>query len=205
MGRNDFTLGTAKRTIDILGAICLGFICSPLLGIIAAAIKLLDGGPILHRRRVVGTGGSQFDALKFRTMVENADELLANDSELWDRFQRNYKLEHDPRISRIGGFLRRLSLDELPQLYNVLKGQMSLVGPRMVAPEELEKYGSWKYERIRTKPGITGYWQVNGRQTVGYEERIAMDKYYLKHRSLWLDFKILLKTAAKVLKREGAT
>jgi lipopolysaccharide/colanic/teichoic acid biosynthesis glycosyltransferase len=193
-----------KRAIDLIGSILLIFFLSPLLLSISIAIKLYDGGTVFFRRRVVGVNGIHFDAFKFRTMVQNADNILANNPDLMAEFKENYKIKNDPRITRMGNFLRKTSFDELPQLFNVIKGQMSLVGPRMVTPEELEQYGALKEERICFKPGITGYWQVNGRQEVDYNERIQMDMFYLRHWNIWLDIQILFKTVLKVIRMEGA-
>ena len=158
---------------------------------------------MIYRRRVVGTGGD-FDAFKLRTMRVDADRWLAENPRLLEEYQKSFKLKEDPRITRVGRFLRRYSLDELPQLLNVLKGQMTLVGPRMITPPELEKYGSYQDLLLSVKPGLTGYWQVSGRQEVSYEERVDMDVFYIQNWSLWFDFKILWKTLWKVLKREGA-
>ena len=176
---------------------------APVLVVVAALVALEGGWPIIYRRRVVGTH-DEFDAYKFRTMKHDADEVLAADPELRAEFEKNFKLKKDPRLTRWGAILRRSSLDELPQLFNVLMGQMSLVGPRMVTPAELEKYGTFKELRRTVKPGITGYWQVHGRQEVRYEERVRMDKYYIENWSLGMDVKILMKTPLKVLRKEGA-
>jgi lipopolysaccharide/colanic/teichoic acid biosynthesis glycosyltransferase len=193
-----------KRTTDLIGSLFLAIFLSPLLLGISIAIKLQDGGIVFFRRRVVGVNGIHFDAFKFRTMVQNADKILVNNPDLMAEFKKNYKIKNDPRITRMGNFLRKTSFDELPQLFNVIKGQMSLVGPRMVTPEELELYGALKEERIRFKPGITGYWQVNGRQEVDYNERIQMDMFYVRHWNIWLDIQILFKTVLKVIRMEGA-
>jgi exopolysaccharide biosynthesis polyprenyl glycosylphosphotransferase len=166
-----------KRLLDIVGSLCLGIVLSPLIIAIAIAIKIQDRGSVFHRRRVVGRHGTVFDALKFRTMVEDADALLAINPELKANLEKNFKLRDDPRVTPIGKILRKLSLDELPQLYNAFLGQMSLVGPRMVTPEEIERYGEFKTERIKIRPAVTGYWQVNGRQDVSYGERIQMDRF----------------------------
>ena len=204
MGTQDALSSRVKDIIDFSGSVLLLAVFSPILVLIALAVKLQDGGRIFHKRRVVGVGGVHFDALKFRTMVENADEWLAQNPQLMAEFKRNYKLAEDPRVTKLGKILRKFSLDELPQLFNVLCGQMSLVGPRMVTPEELEKYGSLKEARVRFKPGLSGYWQVNGRQEVDYEERVEMDRFYIEHWSIRLDIGILFKTVYKVLRREGA-
>lgn len=192
-----------KRIVDVsLGVISLVF-AFPLMVLAAVLIKLEDRGPVFYRRRVVGPEG-EFDAFKLRTMRVDADLLLQNNPQLAAEFLKNFKLKDDPRITLIGRLLRRWSLDELPQLFNVLKGQMSLVGPRMITRPELEKYGPHRDLLLSVKPGLTGYWQVGGRQEVSYEERVRMDVFYIQNWSLWLDFKILLKTVWKVLRREGA-
>jgi lipopolysaccharide/colanic/teichoic acid biosynthesis glycosyltransferase len=162
-----------------------------------------DGRPIIYRRRVIGRGG-QFDAFKFRTMRRDADSVLANDPVLLEEYQRNFKLTHDPRVTKLGAVLRKFSIDELPQLFNVLRGQMSLVGPRMITAAELAKYGNYQNLLLSSKPGLTGYWQVFGRQNVSYEERVRMDVYYLANWSFWMDLRLLLRTPLKVLKMEGA-
>jgi lipopolysaccharide/colanic/teichoic acid biosynthesis glycosyltransferase len=192
-----------KRTLDIFAAAFGLVILSPLFVVIAAIVKLQDGGPILHRRWVVGASGS-FDAFKFRSMHPNADQVLESDPVLQRSFQEQFKLQNDPRVTPIGSLLRKHSLDELPQLFNVLLGQMSLVGPRMITEPELEKYGEHQTLLLSVKPGLTGYWQVKGRQNVGYKQRVAMDIYYIQHWSLTLDLRILMQTPWKVLKGEGA-
>jgi lipopolysaccharide/colanic/teichoic acid biosynthesis glycosyltransferase len=171
---------------------------------VVSILVLCDGGfPIIYRRRVVGLAGT-FDAFKFRTMVRNADSILAAAPRLKAEFERNFKLKNDPRITRVGAVLRRYSLDELPQLVNVLRGQMSLVGPRMITEAELGKYGAQRRLVFSVKPGMTGYWQVRGRQSVSYEERVAMDAHYVTQWSLIMDLRILAATPRKVFKREGA-
>jgi lipopolysaccharide/colanic/teichoic acid biosynthesis glycosyltransferase len=175
----------------------------PVIILLGLIIKLSDGGPIFYRRRVMGPKGS-FDAFKLRTMRVDADRWLEQHPDLLEEFRKNFKLKEDPRVTKLGMFLRKYSLDELPQLLNVVKGQMSLVGPRMVSPPELEKYRPYQALLLTVKPGMTGYWQVGGRQEVSYEERVKMDVYYIQNWSLWYDFKILCLTVWKVLKREGA-
>ncbi|MDI3280997.1 MAG: sugar transferase, partial [Bacillota bacterium] len=146
--------------------------------------------------------------LKFRTMIQDAEkvlrELLTQNPELAAEYRRDFKLRQDPRITRVGRFLRRTSLDELPQLINVLRGEMSLVGPRPIVPEEIEKYGFWGRFLLRVPPGVTGFWQVSGRSDVDYEERIKLDMYYINNWSLGLDLAILLRTIPAVLQRKGA-
>jgi lipopolysaccharide/colanic/teichoic acid biosynthesis glycosyltransferase len=192
-----------KRTLDLAVGAVLVVLLSPLFLVLVLLVAFEDGRPIFYRRRVVGNHG-EFDAYKFRSMRKNADAILAADPILKQEFERNFKLEHDPRVTRVGSVLRKLSLDELPQLFNVLKGQMSLVGPRMISPAELGKYGEHKQLLISMKPGLTGYWQVNGRQAVNYEERVRMDVHYINNWSFLMDLIILLKTPYAVIKREGA-
>jgi lipopolysaccharide/colanic/teichoic acid biosynthesis glycosyltransferase len=192
-----------KRFIDILGSGTLLILFSPLLLLLALLVALVDGMPIVHRRRVIALK-SEFDAYKLRTMVKNADAILATDASLRSSFNGQFKLKSDPRVTRLGGWLRKYSLDELPQLINVFKGQMSLVGPRMITAPELEKYGEYKALILTVKPGLTGYWQVRGRQDVSYAERVRMDVYYICNWSLLLDVMILLQTPAKVIFGQGA-
>ena len=207
-----YTQKTARdHIVQRFGKSCLDYVTAALLIValfpvfvaVGAMVALEDGWPIIYRRRVVGRNG-EFDAFKFRSMRKDADAILAADSILSAEFEENYKLKDDPRLTRIGPFPRRSSLDELPQLFNVLKGDMSLVGPRMKTLPEVKKYGSNKNLLLSVKPGITGYWQVHGRQTVDYDERIQMDMHYIQNWSLAMDLKILLRTPLKVLKREGA-
>lgn len=200
MSRADRVL---KRTLDACGAFVLLVILSPIILIASLLVKAQDGGPVFHRRRVVGPKG-EFDAFKLRTMRVDADHILARDPELRREFEVNFKLKKDPRITPIGNFLRKSSLDELPQFWNVLKGEMSLVGPRMITPAELQKFGEagWIYSCMR--PGVTGYWQVQGRQNVSYDERVQMEEFYVRNWSLVLDLKILIKTPLRVLRGAGA-
>jgi lipopolysaccharide/colanic/teichoic acid biosynthesis glycosyltransferase len=192
-----------KRLMDLAGALTLLGVTSPLWALTAIAVKLEDGGPIFHYRRVLGQGGLEFDAVKFRSMRVDADELLACDPALKENFEKNYKLTGDPRITRVGRIIRKLSIDELPQALNVLHGEMSLVGPRIIIPAELPKYGEFGRKRLSVKPGITGLWQVNGRHHVPYDQRVVMDMHYIDNYSLWLDLTILFKTVLVVLKVTG--
>ncbi len=192
-----------KRCLDLLGAAALILFLLPLFIIVSVLVALEDGRPIIYRRRVLGVNG-EFDAFKFRTMIRDADSILSSDPTLKAEFERNFKLKDDPRITRVGAFLRRASLDELPQLFNILSGQMSLVGPRMITAPELDKYGSHKRLLLSAKPGLTGYWQVRGRQNVSYGERVRMDVYYIQNWSLTMDLRILVETPLKVFKSEGA-
>jgi lipopolysaccharide/colanic/teichoic acid biosynthesis glycosyltransferase len=192
-----------KIMIDQIGSGALLLLLSPVFCLVGALVALDGGWPIIYRRRVVGTNG-EFDAFKFRTMRKDADAILAADPILKAEFEQNFKLKNDPRLTRLGSFFRKSSLDELPQLFNVLKGQMSLVGPRMITAAELEKYGESKKLMLTVKPGLTGYWQVNGRQKVSYVERVRMDVYYIQNWNLRMDIRILLQTPLKVLRKEGA-
>lgn len=184
----------SKRLIDIVLAPIGLVVLIPVFLIIAICIKLDDGGQVLHFREVIGKHGRRFYALKFRTMIPDADDYLAKHPELMQKYQQNMKLMRDPRITRIGKFLRKTSLDEIPQLYNVLIGQMSLVGPRIIHPSELPRYGKYAQKRLSVRPGITGLWQISGRQHISYDERIQLDMRYIDTRSLIVDLAILAKT-----------
>jgi exopolysaccharide biosynthesis polyprenyl glycosylphosphotransferase len=193
-----------KRMLDLLVSSIVLLASCPLLLVIGLAIKLDSRGPIFYRRRVVGVGGKVFDAFKFRSMYLDADERLAQDPELRRQFEQNHKLKDDPRVTSVGRFLRRTSLDELPQFLNVLWGQMSLVGPRMITLEERARYGKWWMNLFTVKPGITGLWQVSGRSNVSYEERVMLDMRYIRNYSIWLDLHLLYRTIPTVLKGSGA-
>lgn len=193
-----------KRCIDILLALIGILLLLPIFCIIALCIKIDDHGPVLHFREIVGFGGKRFRALKFRTMITNADAYLQLHPQLMKSYLQNMKLESDPRITRVGRFLRKTSLDELPQLFNVLIGQMSLVGPRIIHPSELSRYGVYAQKRLSVKPGLTGLWQVSGRQHVSYEERIGIDMYYIDHCSILFDLLIIVKTLKVFIIHTGA-
>jgi lipopolysaccharide/colanic/teichoic acid biosynthesis glycosyltransferase len=177
---------------------------SPLLIVLAALVKLTSRGPVFHRRRVVGQYGRTFEALKFRTMVPDADARLQRDPALRAAFGVNHKLTDDPRVTRVGKWIRKTSLDELPQLINVVCGDMWLVGPRMISPEELAKYGGHASKLVSVKPGITGLWQVSGRQDVSYQRRVELDMFYIDHWSIAMDAGIVLKTVWVVISMRGA-
>ncbi|MPM01124.1 putative sugar transferase EpsL [bioreactor metagenome] len=198
-------LNAAKRTLDILLSFSLLLALAPLLLIIALSVRLTSEGPVIFRHRRVGLGGKEFFIYKFRTMTQNAEKL--KDSFTPDQiaeFAANYKLHHDPRVTKLGRILRRTSLDELPQLFNVLRGEMSIVGPRPVTREELAKYGQYTGLLLSVKPGITGQWQVSGRSDVAYEERILLDVSYITYFTISLDLKIILATFRTVITRGGA-
>jgi exopolysaccharide biosynthesis polyprenyl glycosylphosphotransferase len=195
---------TMKKLLDYSLTILALFVFMPLMFIIALVIKLDSPGPVIYRRRVMGVNGRKFDAFKFRTMFVNGDELLAAYPELYTRLAKHHKLKNDPRITRAGNFLRRFSLDELPQLFNVLFNQMALVGPRMISPAEVEMYNQWGINLLTVRPGITGLWQVSGRSDISYEERVRLDMHYIRTWTIWLDLHVLLRTIPAVLKRRGA-
>ena len=177
---------------------------APWLLLIALLIKLDSRGPVLYRRRVMGLNGRQFYALKFRTMRADGDAILAANPALLDELATAHKIKGDPRITRLGWILRKYSLDELPQLYNVLKGDMSLVGPRMISPPELAAYGQWAMNLLTVRPGLTGLWQVSGRSDVAYDERVRLDMAYIRNYSIWLDLQLIFKTIPVVLSGKGA-
>jgi lipopolysaccharide/colanic/teichoic acid biosynthesis glycosyltransferase len=173
-----------NRALDVAGASVALALASPALGLAALAVRLEDGGPVLYRQRRVGLRGEEFELVKLRTMVEGAERQGAG----WA------VNEGDPRITRVGRFLRRLSLDELPQLWNVVRGDMSLIGPRPTLAYQVERYTPRQRRRLEVKPGITGWAQIHGRARVPWEERIELDVWYVEHRSAWIDAKILLRT-----------
>jgi exopolysaccharide biosynthesis polyprenyl glycosylphosphotransferase len=202
--RLDAIEATIKTISDYLIAIVALVLLSPLFLVVALAIKLDSPGPILYRRRVLGQGGKEFYALKFRTMYVNGDEILAKYPDLKAELAHNEKLKNDPRVTRIGQLLRKYSIDELPQLFNVLAGQMSIVGPRMITPTEAEKYGKWRWNLLTVKPGITGLWQISGRSDVSYADRIRLDMYYIRNYTVWADLRIIWRTIPVVLGGKGA-
>ncbi|QDU27964.1 UDP-glucose:undecaprenyl-phosphate glucose-1-phosphate transferase [Anatilimnocola aggregata] len=197
-----------KRVCDVLIVSVGALLASPLLLFIAAAIRLGSPGPIFYSQERVGRHGRRFRAWKFRSMVPNADQvlkdLLAKDPVLRAEWEADHKLKKDPRITWIGRFIRKTSLDELPQLWNIFQGDMSLVGPRPIVQAEIEKYGDCYEQYVAVTPGLTGLWQISGRNKTTYEQRIDFDAYYVRNWSLWLDLHILVSTVRVVLLREGA-
>jgi lipopolysaccharide/colanic/teichoic acid biosynthesis glycosyltransferase len=195
-----------KRALDLLGAAALVVLASPVLGLAALAIKLEDGGPILFRQVRVGKDGRVFVMYKFRSMVPNAEALKA---ELQARNEMRdgilFKIRRDPRITRVGRILRKLSLDELPQLFNVLRGEMSLVGPRPPVPSEVARYDPAQRRRLTATPGITCLWQVSGRNDIDFHGQVRLDVQYIECQSLGLDLSILLRTIPAVLSGKGAS
>jgi exopolysaccharide biosynthesis polyprenyl glycosylphosphotransferase len=193
-----------KTCIDYLAAACGLILLSPFLVGIALLIHFDSPGPVIHRRRVLGVSGTAFDAFKFRTMIEHAERRHAQLPIKFQDRRSTFKSSCDPRVTRAGRLLRKTSLDELPQLVNVLRGEMSLVGPRMIAPDEQPLYGRWQHNLLTVKPGITGPWQVQGRGDIPYAERVRLSMHYIRNYSLWLDLEILLRTFLVVLRGKGA-
>lgn len=195
-----------KRVADIIGALTIGLVFLPLIAIVVVALG--QSGEIIFAHPRVGRAGRLFKVYKFRSMVADADHVLAQvlacDPDARVEWERDHKLRNDPRITPLGAFLRKTSLDELPQLWNVLRGDMSLVGPRPIIPAELGKYGRAARYYLAVKPGITGLWQVTGRSDTDYRRRVAIDRRYARTASLWVDLRVLLKTVLVVLSRRGA-
>ena len=183
-----------KRGIDIIGAGSGLLLLSPVIAIVACAVKFTSKGPIFFSQKRVGKNGQLFDMYKFRSMVVNAEELkekLAHQNEMSGPM---FKMKDDPRVTKVGKFIRKTSLDELPQLWNVLKGDMSLVGPRPSLPKEVKQFEKWMYKRLTVKPGLTCYWQVSGRNNIDFEDWMKLDCRYVDERNLWIDIKLIFKT-----------
>lgn len=197
-----------KRGMDFVLSLLGGIVILPFLVLIALAIKVESRGPVFFRQSRIGRDGQTIHILKFRTMVRNAEEVLQQyletNPELREEWKADQKLRNDPRITRVGAWLRRTSLDELPQLWNVLKGEMSLVGPRPIVENEIVRYGSAFASYKRVRPGMTGLWQVSGRNDLSYKQRVHLDRFYICNWSTWLDLLILAKTLPVVLGRKGA-
>jgi len=200
--------GLPKRVVDFLGSVMLGLLASPLILGAGLAILFTSKGPILYRHSRMGRGNRPFVALKFRTMRVNAEEglqdYLESDLALREQWESVKKLKNDPRVTPVGRFLRRFSLDEVPQLWNVLMGDMSLIGPRPIVAGEIERYGREYATYARMRPGLTGLWQVSGRNDTTYQQRVDYDSYYVRNWSLFLDAKILVKTFRAVISGAGA-
>jgi len=192
-----------KRAGDIFFALLVLSLGSPLFLLLALLVKLSSKGSVFYSQRRIGRGYKGFGCLKFRTMRKDADRVLASvlgsNPALKQEFERDFKLKNDPRITPIGKFLRRSSLDELPQFINVLKGQMSVVGPRPIVWDELERYGRAMDEVLAVRPGLTGLWQVSGRNNLSYETRVRLDLRYARSRNVWLDLRIILRTVGVIL------
>lgn len=198
-----------KRCFDLFFSLFVLIIFSPVLLTIALLILGTSKGKIVFSHERVGRGGKPFRCYKFRTMYSDADkrlkEILSQDPVLKNEWERNYKLKNDPRITSIGAFLRKTSLDEMPQFWNVLKGDLSVVGPRPVIKEEVEKHFKVKAAKILSiRPGLTGLWQVSGRSNISYEARISLDEHYVDNLSLWLDIKLIAKTIPAMIFSRGA-
>ena len=208
--RTDETLSRAnyiqmKRVLDVIVASIGLVILSPVFLLLAILIKVNSKGSVFFAHTRIGKDGKKFKMYKFRTMYENAEEMIKNFSpEQKKVWEENYKLKEDPRITSIGKILRKTSLDELPQIINIIKGDLSIIGPRPVIDRELEKYGESKEKFLSVTPGLTGYWQANGRSETTYKQRMKMELYYVDHISLRLDLQIFFKTFVSVFKREGA-
>ena len=194
-----------KRIFDVVSSTLLLIILSPVFLLLIILVKLDSKGPVFFGHKRIGYKGETISVYKFRSMVQNAEEVLRNFTpEQKAEFEKNFKLDDDPRVTKIGAFLRKTSLDELPQLINIIKGDMSVVGPRPIVQKEVVKYGKYADKLFSVKPGLTGFWQANGRSDTTYDERVQMDMYYIDNRSTLLDIKILFKTVIAVIRKEGA-
>ena len=185
----------SKRTLDIIASTLGLIILSPILLVVAILIKLESKGPAIFSQKRIGLNKKEFKMYKFRSMVQNAEELkekLAKENEMSGPM---FKMKNDPRVTKVGRFIRKTSIDELPQLINVLKGEMSLVGPRPSLPKEVSKFEPWMLRRLSVKPGLTCYWQVSGRNNIDFEDWMKLDLQYVNDRSFWLDLKLIFKTA----------
>jgi lipopolysaccharide/colanic/teichoic acid biosynthesis glycosyltransferase len=200
---NAFTLAV-KRLLDIVGSLLGLILVAPLFPLIALAIRLDSAGPIFFCPRIIGYKGQEFLAYKFRTMYPNALETLLKDPRLLKQYKKNLKIPNDPRVTLVGRWLRLTSLDELPQLVNVLRGEMSLVGPRMLAELELEKFGKFRSKVLSVKPGMAGLWVASGRQILSFERRLELELEYIDKWSLWLDAKCFFKTILIAIRMVGA-
>jgi Undecaprenyl-phosphate galactose phosphotransferase WbaP len=196
-----------KRVLDMILALLLLLVSWPLFIILAVLVRLDSKGPILYTQKRLGQDGEEFDSYKFRTMYEDADdklhELLAADADADREYQEYHKLANDPRVTRVGKVLRRYSLDEMPQFINVLKGDMNLIGPRSYLPRELPAMGTYAKIILKVKPGITGWWQVMGRNETSFKERLQLDEYYISNWSIWLDMYVVIKTVWVLIRGEG--
>jgi Undecaprenyl-phosphate galactose phosphotransferase WbaP len=206
--RLKLTGGESKRVFDIVVSSLAIVILAPLMALVYILIVVTDGGPVLIRHMRIGSSGALFPCLKFRTMVVDAAGVLArhleSDPAAREEWQQNHKLKNDPRITPVGALLRKTSLDELPQLFNVLCGHMSLVGPRPITSEEIQHYNSSMHFYYQTRPGITGLWQVSGRNNLSYSHRVKLDEEYVMNWSFKRDIFILLKTVVCVITMEGS-
>lgn len=194
-----------KRAIDVIISLIGLILLSPIFLLLTIIIKIDSKGPAFFAHTRYGKNGKKFKMYKFRTMYENAQDMIKDFTpEQMKEWKENFKLKDDPRITKVGKFLRKTSLDELPQIVNIIKGDLSIIGPRPVIEEELEKYGDNKDKFLSVTPGLTGYWQANGRSSTTYEQRMEMELYYIDNISPKLDVKIFFKTIESVIKKEGA-
>lgn len=194
-----------KRILDLILSFVGLIVCAVPMAVIALLIRLESPGPAFFVHQRIGKNGAPLPLLKFRSMYEHADEMIENFTpEQKKEWEENFKLNHDPRITRMGRFLRRSSMDELPQLVNILRGELSIVGPRPVVKEELEKYGDNKAKFLSVTPGLTGYWQAYARSSCTYEERMEMELHYVEKANFWWDIKIMFATVGAVLRGKGA-
>lgn len=195
-----------KRSVDLIGSIVGMVVLLPIFLAVALAIKLEDPkGPIFYSHQRLGKNGDLIPVYKFRSMYQNADKMIESfNEEQKKEYQENFKLKNDPRVTKIGKILRKTSLDEIPQLVNVIKGEMSIVGPRPIVTQELDKYAGYEDLLLSVKPGLTGMWQAFGRSDISYEERVQMDVEYVNNKSLIVDFKIIIYTVLSVIKGTGA-
>ena len=193
-----------KRSFDVMASLLGIIVLFPLLIIISIAIKSFDGGPVFFKQKRVGKDGKKFIMYKFRSMVPDADKMVVDLQDKNEASGPMFKIKDDPRITKIGKFIRKTSIDELPQLFNVLNNSMSLVGPRPALPREVTQYTIKQTERLLVKPGITCIWQVSGRSEIPFERQVEMDVYYVEHRSVWFDTKLLFKTIPAVISHKGA-
>jgi len=200
----DNTQWALKRMLDVVGSLVGLLLCIPLFMVVAAAIKLTSPGPILFGQKRVGTDGKVFICHKFRSMYQDAEQRQAELEAQNEADGAIFKMQNDPRITPVGRFIRRLSIDELPQLIDVLKGDMSLVGPRPLPMRDFLLMSDLHKKRLSTIPGITGYWQISGRSNLSFEEMVRLDLYYIENWELFLDIKIILKTVKVIMRREGA-
>lgn len=183
-----------KRTIDIIGAGLGLILLSPIIAVVACAVKFTSKGPVFFSQKRVGKNGELFEMYKFRSMVVNAEELKENLEEQNEMSGPMFKIKDDPRITKVGKFIRKTSIDELPQLWNILKGDMSLVGPRPSLPKEVEQFDNWMFKRLSVRPGLTCYWQVSGRNNIDFEDWMKLDVKYVEERNFWIDIKLIFKT-----------
>jgi exopolysaccharide production protein ExoY len=194
----------SKRGLDITVSLLILLLALPLLALVAVLIKTTSSGPVIFKQKRLGRGGHEFLCFKFRTMYRDAEERLNGDAQLRKQFEESFKIKNDPRMTAVGAILRKTSIDELPQLFHVLSGKMSLIGPRPIVKPELSKYSIYGKKLLSVKPGLGGVWQVCGRSDVSYPERVLMDMHYIDHRCLLLDLYLMLLTPVAIVRGHGA-